>query len=200
MMDQEKENRELALEGGDSDNSDEEQSGHRRNTNGGGGGLFGGGKQNMRSSQQKNVTSEYFANGNGNWNRGGNENGPTGMGGNNQGRVQSRGRMQITAPQKGSSSSGMGSNAMHGAGSQSHLMMPGSAGDSSVQKKNNKAMAQLAPLDYAPNASNALGAGPSSGVSSLNIPSLESLQNQNKLQPLNHIPSMSKKTPSNRKY
>lgn len=83
MMDQEKENRELALEGGDSDNSDEEQSGHRRNTNGGGGGLFGGGKQNMRSSQQKNVTSEYFANGNGNWNRGGNENGPTGMGGNN---------------------------------------------------------------------------------------------------------------------
>jgi len=55
--------------------------------------------------------------------------------------------------------------------------------------KNQKAMAQLAPLDKNP----AMNLDPPNmadkkGSHQVNLPSLEQLQQSNKLQPLNHVP------------
>jgi len=76
--------------------------------------------------------------------------------------------------------------------------------DTGIQRKNNKAMAQLAPLDHNPlttYSSHTTTSQESGGV--VNIPSIEYLQNQNKLQPLNHVPGGSKGAlmkPTARKY
>ena len=65
------------------------------------------------------------------------------------------------------------------------------------QAKNQKAIKQLAPLDHASfqNTPKPQFVYQETGGSTLKIPSIEHLQMQNKLQPLNHIPV--KKTVNN---
>ena len=79
----------------------------------------------------------------------------------------------------------------------------GSPENGGIQRKNNKAMAQLAPLDYNPHSLNPpvlpqnmlSGGGANQGSSNgFSIPSIEQLQNQNKLQPLNYVPGSQKKS------
>lgn len=180
MMEQEKENRDLAIDG---DSEDADTDAQHRTT----GGLFSNPGKQTRQKQILNSTGEY---GNDRPSKPPNLNSSQNSGpqqAQQARRVQSRGRVQINAPQKNPpmgqnvpvhlrwsqiepAQSYMGTSNEYNNGSQSHLMM---SPDPSLLSKNSKAMAQLAPLDK-PVIVNQMTSG--QGKSGVNIPSLEQLQ------------------------
>ena len=176
VMEQEKENRELAVEG-DDDGSDDDGGGQQQQKRGG---LFAGkaaaNGNNVRASQQKASNGfDYMGGGGGmqGGRRGAAASGQSDIGSSSQQkRVQSRGRAgQMMPPARpGAGVSG----GMMPTSSQNHII---TSPDPPILAKNNKAMAQLAPLDYNPTTNTSILNGTGSSANrGINIPSLEQLQ------------------------